>query len=256
MAGLRGEHAMNLTKPILVTGASGKTGRRVVAAIAKRGGKVRAFVRREQAGSELTQSGAAEVAIGDLTDAASLRHALAGAGQVLHICPPMHPQEDTIAATLIDLATEQAVERFVLYSVLHPLLDDVPHHARKLNAERYLVNSGLTCTILQPSRYMQHLASIWKTVLATGVHAMPFSTARILTEMLGWPIRAATKPPDEFRRDATAAGMPAERIETMSLMNAHYDAHGLIGNPNVLRWLLGREPTRFAEFVRREMPMP
>jgi len=49
-------------------------------------------------------------------------------------------------------------------------------------------------------------------------------------------------------------GMPAERVETMCLMNAHYDAHGLIGNPNVLRWILGREPTRFADFVKRELP--
>jgi hypothetical protein len=38
------------------------------------------------------------------------------------------------------------------------------------------------------------------------------------------------------------------------LVNAHYDAHGLIGNPNVLRWMLGREPTRFADFVNRELP--
>ena len=29
---------------------------------------------------------------------------------------------------------------------------------------------------------------------------------------------------------------------------------GLIGNPNVLRWILGRGPTRFAEFVKRELP--
>ena len=41
----------------------------------------------------------------------------------------------------------------------------------------------------------------------------------------------------------------------MTKMNAHYDAHGLVGNPNVLRWLLGREPNRFAEFVRRELPL-
>jgi uncharacterized protein YbjT (DUF2867 family) len=290
---------MDLTKPILVTGASGKTGRRAVAGIAGRGGKVRAFVRREQAGAELLQAGAAEIALGDLTDAASLRRALAGAGQVLHICPPMHPREDGIATTLIDIAADEGVERFVLYSVLHPLLDDVPHHARKLTAERYLVNSELGYTILQPSRYMQHLAPIWKTVLATSVHAMPFGTtakfsvvdladlaeatalvmttpghngatyqlagpdalsqddmAQVLTKILDRPIRAAARPLDEFRREAAAAGMPAERIETMTLMNAHYDAHGLIGNPNVLRWILGREPTRFAEFVRREMPMP
>ena len=47
--------------------------------------------------------------------------------------------------------------------------------------------------------------------------------------------------------------MPAARIEGMSVMNAHYTAHGLSGNPNVLRWLLGREPTGFATFVKREL---
>ena len=77
--------------------------------------------------------------------------------------------------------------------------------------------------------------------------------ACILTEVLGRPVRAVAKPLDEFRRDAVAAGFAAERIETMLLMNAHYDAHGLIGNCNVLRWILGREPTRFAEFVMREL---
>ena len=78
--------------------------------------------------------------------------------------------------------------------------------------------------------------------------------AGILAQLLGRPIRAMGKPLDEFRREAAAAGVPAERIETLCLMNAHYDAHGLIGNPNVLRWILGREPTRFVDFVKRELP--
>lgn len=288
---------MDLTKPILITGASGKTGRRTVAATAAKGGIVRALLRRPEAGPDLLHAGASEIAIGNLTDPGSLQRALAGVGQVLHICPPMHPQEDKIAISLIDLASNEGVDRFVLYSVLHPLLNDVPHHARKLEAERYLVNSGQPHTILQPSRYMQHLAPIWKTVLTTGVHSMPFGTtakfsvvdlsdlaeatanilttpghegatyqlagpealsqadmAGILAQLLGRPIRAMGKPLDEFRREASAAGMPAERIETMCLMNAHYDAHGLIGNPNVLRWILGREPTRFVDFVKRELP--
>ena len=79
--------------------------------------------------------------------------------------------------------------------------------------------------------------------------------AGIISTVLDRPIRAVAKPIEDFRRDAAAAGMPAERIEVMTKMNAHYDAHGLVGNPNVLRWLLGREPTRFAEFVRRELPL-
>jgi uncharacterized protein YbjT (DUF2867 family) len=289
---------MDPTKPILITGASGRTGRRAVAAIARTGAPVRAFVRRPDVADELMKAGAGEIAIGDLTDNESLRRALAGAGQVLHICPPMHPQEDVIARNFIELAREQRVDRFVLYSVLHPLLDDVPHHGRKLQAERHLVNSELPYTILQPSRYMQHLLPIWKNVLASGQHSMPFDTrarfsvvdladladaiaavmthpghegatyqlagpqtlsqddmARILSGLLGRPIRAVAKPIEEFRREAGAAGVPAERIETMCLMNAHYSAHGLVGNPNVLRWILGREPTPFADFVRRELPL-
>ena len=143
---------------------------------------------------------------------------------------------------------------------------------------------------------MQHLTPIWKSVLATGVHNMPFSTitrfsvvdladladacarvmtepghegatyqlagpdalsqedmARILTQVLGKPIRSEAKSLQQFRYEAQAAGMPAERMETMCLMNAHYDAHGLVGNPNVLRWILGRQPNDFASFVRREL---
>ena len=287
---------MELKKPILVTGASGKTGRRVVAAIARKGGAVRAFVRRPEVDAELRKDGASDIAIGDLTDTASLKRALAGVGQVIHICPPMHPKEDAIAQTLIDLCGEMGVGRFVLYSVLHPLLADVPHHARKLVAERYLVDSGVTYTILQPSRYMQHLTPIWKSVVSTGVHNMPFSTtsrfsvvdlsdlaeacarimtepghegatyqlagphalsqedmARILTQVLGRPIRAEAKSLQQFRQEAQAAGMPVERMETMCQMNAHYDAHGLIGNPNVLRWILGRPPNDFSAFVKREL---
>jgi uncharacterized protein YbjT (DUF2867 family) len=133
-------------------------------------------VRRSETVALLRQRGAYEIAVGDLTDAKSVRQAMTGVGQVFHICPPMHPQEDTIAQMMIELASELAVERFALYSVLHPLLSDVPHHDRKLRAERALIDSGLRFTILQPGRYMQHLATIWKTVLDTGTHSMPFST--------------------------------------------------------------------------------
>ncbi len=282
--------------PILVTGAAGRTGRRMVAALAARNAQVRAFVRRPEAGHELRALGAAEIAVGDLLDRDTLTAAVAGAAQVLHICPPMHPREDALARTLIDLCVQERTGRFVLYSVLHPLLADVPHHHRKLAAERHLIDSGLAATILQPSRYMQHLVPMWASVLATGTHSMPFSTssrlsvvdlqdiaeatakimtepghegatyqlagpealsqddiARILSELIGRPIRAVAKPFADALREAAAAGFPSDRIDTIRLMNAHYDAHGLVGNPNVLQWILGRPPTCFRDFVRREL---
>ena len=287
---------MDLSRPILVTGASGRTGRRVIAELLKRKALVRAFVRRAEAGDELKALGASEIASGDLMDKEALGRAVAGAGQILHICPPMHPQEDTLARSMIAMAADVKVDRFILYSVLHPVLSDVPHHARKLAAEHHLIDSGLPYTILQPGRYMQHLNPIWKAVLATGVHAMPFSItsrfsltdlqdlaeaaalvatqdghesatyqlagpqplsqedmAAIISDLLGRPIRAAARPLDDALREATAAGAPPERVETMRLMNVHYDVHGLTGNPNVLNWLLGRPPGAFRAFVQREL---
>ena len=280
---------------ILVTGASGRTGRRVISQLLARNQPVRAFVRRPEAARELLDMGVADCILGDLEQESDLRRALRDVGHVLHICPPMHPAEDKLAATMISLCEAQEVERFVLYSVLHPLAD-VPHHRRKLDTEEALLNSSLAYTILQPCRYMQHLNAIWAQVRDHGLHPMPFDSkarfslvdlqdlaeasakvmveagheyatyqlagpdrlsmedcAAILTGVLGREVTAVARNDEEFRRGAQAAGMPAARIEGMAVMNAHYTAHGLSGNPNVLRWLLGREPTGFATFVKREL---
>ena len=287
---------MTASPLILVTGASGKTGCKVVAALAARGAVVRAFIRREDAAPALKKLGAAETVLGDLYDDVSLRAALAGCRCVIHICPPMNPDETDIAKRITDHCLAAGTERLILYSVLHPLMEDVPHHNHKLHAERYLVNSGQNYTILQPSRYMQHLVPIWHTVQETGMHAMPFSAtvkfsvadlndlaeataavatedghagatyqlagperlsqtdmAEILSDLTGTAITAQAKSLDRFEADARAGGMPEERLQTMLKMNTHYDAHGLIGNPNVLRWILGREPTHFREFVTRDL---
>ncbi len=161
---------------ILVTGASGRTGQAVVRALARRGAKVRAFIRRAEAARGLQDIGAAQTHLGDLADDASLAAAIRGTTQVLHICPPMHPQEDTLAIKIIDLCKAAGVARLTLYSVLHPHIE-VPHHRRKQRAEAALIASGLPFTILQPGRYMQHLVGIWKEVVVTGRHRMPFSVS-------------------------------------------------------------------------------
>jgi uncharacterized protein YbjT (DUF2867 family) len=50
---------------------------------------------------------------------------------------------------------------------------------------------------------------------------------------------------------ARERGFSEASLEELRLMMEHYDAHGLMGNPNVLRMLLGREPARFSDVVRR-----
>ena len=37
----------------------------------------------------------------------------------------------------------------------------------------------------------------------------------------------------------------------MLTMNKHYGQFGFRGNPNALRWILGREPNKFEDYVTR-----
>lgn len=73
--------------------------------------------------------------------------------------------------------------------------------------------------------------------------------AQVISRALNRPVRAQASPLDAFLTKARAAGMPDWRIETFDIMNRHYDGHGLQGNGNVLRWLIGRAPKTFGDYV-------
>jgi uncharacterized protein YbjT (DUF2867 family) len=47
--------------------------------------------------------------------------------------------------------------------------------------------------------------------------------------------------------------LPRYTIDGLYRLFTYYGLHGITGNPNVLRWLLGREPTTFAQYVDRRM---
>ena len=42
-------------------------------------------------------------------------------------------------------------------------------------------------------------------------------------------------------------------IENLVRMFEYYDQWGLAGNPNILRWLLNREPSSFEELVNENL---
>ena len=166
---------MSKKELILVTGASGRTGRAVISALTNQKVAIRAFIRRKEVSKELRDLGADEIVVGDLFDFNDLAGSVSGCSKVIHICPPMNPGEAELAIQMTDTCIQCNVEKLVLYSVLHPLLSDVRHHHLKLKAEEYLINSDQTYTILQPGRYMQHHVSIWQEIISTGKHRMPFS---------------------------------------------------------------------------------
>jgi NAD(P)H dehydrogenase (quinone) len=276
---------------ILVTGAAGKTGMAVIAALAARGAAVRALVHRPDRSAEVAAQGAREVAVGAFEDAAALAAAADEAGAIYHICPNMSPHEVAYARAVVAAARTAGVPRFVYHSVLHPQIEAMPHHWAKLRVEELLLASGLAVTILQPIAYMQNILAGWRSIIEKGIFRVPYpvdtrislvdlrdvaeAAARVLTEdghvgatyelvgtpplsqtevaqalshVIGRPVRAVAETVEAWEARARA-GMGDYQRETLAAMFRSYAAKGLVGNANVLTWLLGHSPTMLAAFA-------
>jgi NAD(P)H dehydrogenase (quinone) len=278
---------------ILVTGASGKTGKAVIRALAARGEQVHAYVRRETHERALHELGAIAVSVGMLDDAGTIAQAAKDARAIYHICPNVSARELPFARAVAEGASRAGVTRFVFHSVLHPQIEAMSHHREKMRVEEMLFASGLDVTVLQPTAYMQNLLAQWRTISTEGVFKIPYpATSRIslvdlddvaeaaaivltndvhigatyelvgtpplsqtevaafLGQTLGKAIRIDAETPEEWA--ARATDLDSYQRETLTRMFRYYAQHGLIGNSSVLRWLLGREPTTLADFVRRQ----
>jgi NAD(P)H dehydrogenase (quinone) len=76
--------------------------------------------------------------------------------------------------------------------------------------------------------------------------------ASLLGATLGRDIRAEQVPLAAWEARASASGIGEYERTTLSAMFRYYAAHGLIGNLNTLRWLLGRAPGSLDVFLKRE----
>lgn len=163
-----------MTTPVLVTGAAGKTGRAVLAALRARGAPARAFVRREEQAAAVRDAGATEVHVGDVRDRDSLTTAMRDTAAVYHIAPNMSGAEVEIGRAVIEGARAAALPRVVYHSVLRPQIRSMPHHWDKLRVEAELLESGLDVTILQPGPYVQNLLDGLDDVRASGEMRVPY----------------------------------------------------------------------------------
>jgi uncharacterized protein YbjT (DUF2867 family) len=161
---------------ILVVGAAGKFAGLVLPALAQLGAKVRGLIRRASAAEAVRAHGAAEVAIGDLNDRASLDAALGGIDSVFYIAPAFLPDEANVGKRMVEAAKRAGVRRFVFSSVIHPTLAALENHRAKGPVEEAILASDMEYTFLHPTLFFQNYASSWQTVLKTGVLAEPWST--------------------------------------------------------------------------------
>jgi uncharacterized protein YbjT (DUF2867 family) len=277
---------------ILVTGAAGKTGKAVIKALARSGAKVRALVRRPDRSQAMQALGAAEISIGSFEDAAALGAAVSGTEAIYHVCPNVSRDEVAYAEAIMAAAQANQVKRFVYHSVLHPQIEAMPHHWKKMRVEERLLAAGFDLTILQPAAYMQNILGAWRGIVEEGVYRIPYPAetqlslvdledvaaaaavvlggaghsgatyqivgtapisqneiATMAGRALKKQIRIEAEPVEDWEARNRLAGMPDYQRMALAKMFRYYSQHGLVGNANTLRWLLGRPPHDFARFV-------
>jgi uncharacterized protein YbjT (DUF2867 family) len=75
--------------------------------------------------------------------------------------------------------------------------------------------------------------------------------AEVIGSVLGKPVLVEQESAEAWSERARADGLDDCQRETLLKMFRYYDRHGLIGNANVLRWLLGREATTLSAVISR-----
>lgn len=278
---------------VLMIGATGAYAGLVLPELVRRGVEVRALLQDPAKSAAVMSKGAAEVAVGDLRDAASLRRAADEVDGVFHIGPAFGTGETDMGLAMVAAAKAAGVRKFCFSSVYHPSLS-LDNHASKRAVEEAVYDSGMNFTVLQPAMFMQGLEGSWADVLTHGKLSGPYSTtakvcyvdyrdvaevaARALTEdtfAYGTFELAAPGMVDRVELAdlvSQVLGRPVEAAETsfaeapipagptrdaMLRMMASYDRYGFAGgNALVLRAVLGREPRTLRQYVQELAARP
>ncbi|MFL6079380.1 MAG: SDR family oxidoreductase [Ornithinibacter sp.] len=278
-------------RPVLVVGATGKTGRAVCSALVAAGLRVRVAVR---AGREPAAPAGTTPVVVDLLTGQGLAAALTGVRAAHHLAPNMHPDEVGIAARVATAAAAVGLERLVFHSVLHPDDARMPHHLRKAEAESVLRAAlGERLTVLRPAAYHQNLvpqalAGMLRVpysldmpftnvdladVAEVAVHALQGAhagltldlagpealTVRQLAErataLLGREVSCVRIPVQEWGSGPGAA-LGEQARDDLTAMFVAYDESGLTGDPTLLPQLLGRPATPWETCLSRATGTP
>ncbi len=148
---------------VLVVGSTGKLGRAIVRRLRADGVLVRALVRPTSDVTVLRDSGA-ELVVGDLRNAESLRKACKGCDAVVTTASSLHTSTGFDAKwtdrngnlNLIEAAKWESVGHFVFTSTIGADASDAPRvFGNKRFVEERLAASGLRHTIMRPAGFME-----------------------------------------------------------------------------------------------------
>jgi len=177
-------------QPVLVTGATGRVGRAVVAELLGAGVSVRALTRRP---AEAGLPPAVEVVAGDFTVPESLDAALQGVGAVFLLWTAPPGTAPTIVARLAS-HTRRVVFLSSPHNTPHPFFQQPnPMAVFHAELERLIAGTGIASTIIRPGMFASNTVFWWAPQIRNG-------------DVVRWPYGAAeTAPIDERDIAAVAA---------------------------------------------------
>lgn len=256
------------SRPVLVVGASGQLGTRIVQRLVAAGRPVRAMVRPTSLASHLRRPGV-EIVLADLMAPETLEAACRGAGAVIataNAVAPTHGSsfeavDDRGYAALLDACVRNGCGRFVLISVpVTPHDAALPLFRSKRVIERRLADSGLEHTVLRAAPFMDDWFALIGSDLPNRGDAAPLTMRRwkFLQRFVGAtgqlidrhgialvPGNAATRHAFIAIEDVAAALIAA--TDHTGLRNATRD----IAGPEMLSW--GEVAALFAEILGRKV---
>ena len=280
-------------KPILVTGATGNTGRALVDALARRGALVRAMVRAEADRAKLPAGVPAVVA--DFDDLASIAAALEGAERAYLVTPSSERAEEQ-QRRFADLAAKAGVRHLV---VLSQLASDENSPVRFLRyhaaVEQHVRDLGIPYTFLRPNLFFQGLLAFAGTISSQGRFYAPIGDATIsaidvrdiadvaavtlteaghegatytltgpasithtqiaaaLTAALGRDVTFTDVPPEAFA-DSLRGILPPWQVDGLLEDYAHYRRGEAASVSSAVAEITGRPPRDIQQFARDYAP--
>jgi len=153
-------------KKVIVAGATGSLGCKIVKALLAQGAEVTAMVRANSNRTKLLEMGLSHFVVGDMMDRESLRNALtperkfdaivaSAAGYTGHTKGDSDKTDRIGYQNLIDASKEAGIVRFVLISILEcDKAVNVPHFHNKHLVEKYLIEKKQLFISLRPGAFL------------------------------------------------------------------------------------------------------
>jgi uncharacterized protein YbjT (DUF2867 family) len=176
-----------MSRRVLVTGATGTLGRKVVGAATEAGHRVRAMSRRSHVGYT-----GVHWAQGDLLSATGIDAAVEGVDVVVHCATQGTGDKDVVSAeNLIRAARTAGVAHIVYVSIVGIDQIPLPYYKTKLRVERALETSGVAHTVLRATQFhdlvrMSFAVQRFAPLLCTlrGVRFQPIDTRDVAMRLL------------------------------------------------------------------------